>query len=601
MKLLLSLLIFLNASMIIAKPDAVHYSLGMSKPSSHFFEVEVTLSNISKSETSIDFLLPVWRPGRYMVLDFATGIQEFSAQNETGKPLTWKKHDKSTWRVELHGASSVTIKYKVYANEFSMRTRGLNDEHGFVDGTSVFMYVEKYRQLPVILHVTPFGDWHVTTGLDITDGKQNEFHAPNYDVLVDCPLEIGNQKDFPFDVDGTQHILSIAGEGNWNADTLVRDISKIVRTTRDLWGSFPYKKYIFLFHCNPQAGGGTEHLNSAVMGIRPFSFKNPDSYRSVLGLISHEYFHTWNVKQIRPKGIRPYDYTKENYSEELWIAEGTTSYYGDIVMIRSGFQTPQNYIDGLATSASEDRRRPGNKVQPLSEASFDAWVKYWRGNQQSYNTESDYYGKGETVSLHLDLEIRKLSSGKSSLDDVMRAMYKRFPLSGEGYTLKDVQHIAEECSGSNLDDFFAKYVFGVEPLPWESALLNAGLELSVKDTVAKPWIGMAVGETNTRAIVNQVVSGSPAYIAGVDFGDELVALNGFRIKATDFVDRIKELNIGDVVTLTVLHNDRLKTIQVTLQAGALLSYKVAKVKTPTELQTSIYEHWLNTKWDDTKK
>ncbi len=601
MKLLLSFLLLLNVSMMSAKPQAVLYSLGMSKPSTHFYEVEVSISNLSKSEATIDFLLPVWRTGRYMILDFASGIQEFSAINEAGASLVWNKQDKATWRVELKGASSVTVTYKVYANEFNLRTRGLNDEHGFVDGTAVFMYVEKYRQLPIVLQVKPFGDWHVTTGLENVESNPNEFHIPNYDILADCPLEIGNQKDFPFDVDGTQHILTFAGDGNWNTDTLIRDISKIVRTTRDLWGSFPYKKYIFLFHCNPQAGGGTEHLNSAVMGVRPFSFKNPDSYRSILGLISHEYFHTWNVKQVRPKGIHPYDYTKENYSEELWVAEGTTSYYGDIVMIRSGFQTPQNYIDGLATSAAEERRRPGNKIQPLAEASFDAWVKYWRGNQQSYNNESDYYGKGETVSLMLDLEIRKLSAGTSSLDDVLRAMYKRFPLSGKGYTTKDVKQIAEEYSGSSLDDFFANYVYGTEPLPWESSLLIAGLELTLKDTIAKPWIGMAVSENNTRAIVNQVVSGSPAYNAGVDIGDELVALNGFRIRAGDFVDRIKELNIGDIVTLTVLHNDRLKTVQVTLQAGSLLSYKVAKVKTPTDLQKSIFEHWLSTKWDEPKK
>ena len=601
-KTFFSLLLFVSMTMMMqAKPDIVSYTLGMSKPSTHFFEVAVTLDKLSGSDAHLDFLLPVWRPGRYMVLDFAGGVQEFSATGADGNPLAWKKIDKTTWRVESNGSKSVTINYKVYANEFNQRTRGLNDEHGFVDGSAVFMYVEKYRHLPIALTVHPFGDWHVTTGLDSSNETRNEFHAPNYDVLVDCPLEIGNQKDFPFDVDGTPHVLSIAGEGNWNADTLVKDIAKIVRTTRNLWGEFPYKRYVFLVHCSPSSGGGTEHLNSVIMGIRPFVFKNPDSYRGFLGLVTHEYFHTWNVKQLRPKGIHPYDYTKENYSEELWVAEGTTSYYGGLNLVRSGFQPAPKYLDDIASSVQSDQQRPGNSVQSLAEASFDAWIKYWRGNQQSYNSETDYYGKGDLVSLLLDLEIRKQSENKASLDTVLRTMYHRFPLSGTGYTVNDLQKVAEELSGERLTEFFAKYVNGTEPLPWDSTLAYAGLSLIEKDSVAKPWMGIGLSESNGRAVVGQVVAGSSAYNAGVDYGDELVAMNGFRLRTSDFGDRIKDLSIGDTIVFTLLRNDKLKTINVTIGAGPLMNYRIEKTKSPTELQKSIYESWLRTPWDETKK
>ncbi|TAK65386.1 MAG: peptidase M61, partial [Bacteroidetes bacterium] len=208
MKFTLCVLFIIMLSMQIdAKPVAIRYTLGMSKPSTHFFEVELTIDYLSRSEKQIDFCMPVWRPGRYLVLDLAGGVQEFSASEASGNDLAWKKIDKATWRVESRGSASVTIRYKVYANEFNLRTRGLNHEHGFVDGTAVFMYVEKYRTVPATLTVHPFNDWHVTTGLDSVEGKRNEFTAPNYDVLVDCPLEIGTQQDFPFDVDGTPHVL----------------------------------------------------------------------------------------------------------------------------------------------------------------------------------------------------------------------------------------------------------------------------------------------------------------------------------------------------------------------------------------------------------
>ena len=299
-----------------------------------------------------------------MVLDFAGGVQEVEAHEGGGSTLSWSKAGKSLWRVQTNGAGSVTLRYKVYANEFNLRTRGLNDEHAFVDGSAVFMYAEQFRGLPVRLTVEPYKEWHVTTGLE---GHGKEFSAPDYDYFVDCPLEIGNQHDFEFMVDDVPHVLSIFGEGNWNADTLVRDIAKIVRTEKEFWGEFPYQRYVFLLQCTPSSGGGTEHINSAAMGTRPFVFKSPDGYRGFLGLVSHEFFHTWNVKQLRPRGIHPYDYTKENYSRELWIAEGTTSYFDDLLLIPAGFKTAEKYLEDVASSIQGDRQRPGNSVHFPSE------------------------------------------------------------------------------------------------------------------------------------------------------------------------------------------------------------------------------------------
>jgi predicted metalloprotease with PDZ domain len=584
-----------------AQQPSIHYTLGMSKPASHLLEVELTLEGLPGHDSTLDFILPVWRPGRYLVMDFAGGVQNFSASDEHGKALPWEKVEKSLWRVRCGRSSNVSIRYTVYANEFNLRTRGLNEDHAFIDGASVFMYVEKYRRVPVHLAVHPFGTWHVTTGLDGEEtgasAGRRTFTAPDYDYFIDCPIEIGTQKDFSFMVDGLPHVLSIFGSGNWDPDTLIRDMTRIITTEKNFWGEYPYKRYVFLVHCTPNSGGGTEHINSTVLGTRPFIFKNPDTYRGFLSLVAHEYFHTWNVKRLRPKGIHPYDYTKENYSPELWIAEGTTSYYDNLFLVRSGFMTPDKYLAGTGSAVQNDRQRPGNTVQPLAESSFDAWVKYWRATEQSFNFESDYYSKGANVSLLLDLEIRHRSGNTRSLDDVMRTMYRRFPLSGTGYTLSDFQKAAEECSGVSLKRFFDQYVYATAPLPWEECLEYAGLSLTKIDTALKPWIGLVTNDAGEKTRINLVIAGSPASAAGLDIGDELLAMNGFRVRTSDLTERISQLSDGDEVTLTVFRNDRLREYKVKVARAPVPAYRIVKISRTTDLQKSIYQGWLGSNFD----
>lgn len=588
------LLMLLTTLMSNAGQTSVRYTLGMPKPSNHLFEVSVEFENLSSQEDSIDLVLPVWRPGRYLILDFAGGVERFSASDGNEHRLRWEKVEKSRWRIYTAGSRTLVARYTVYANEFGQRTRGLNDEHAFVDGSAVFMYCERYRRLPVILTVIPFRGWHVTTGLE---GRGTEFSAPNYDYFIDCPMEIGTQKDFTFDVDGTPHVLSIFGEGDWNADTLIRDIRTIVHTEKEFWGEFPYHRYVFLLHCTPAEGGGTEHLNSTIMGTGPYVFRNPESYRGFLGLVAHEFFHTWNVKQLRPRGLLPYDYTKENYSRELWVAEGTTSYYGELLLVRAGLIPSASYLDGIAGGIREDRLRPGNSIQPVSESSFDAWIKYWRGTEESYNAESDYYGKGAAVSGVLDLEIRRRSNNARSLDDVMRTMYRKFPLSGTGYTLDDYQRIAEEAAGERLGDVFRMYVYGTAPIPWEQVLSWTGLALVKADSVHKPWLGIGTSDAGDRMRVTRVIAGSPADDAGLDVGDEILALDGNRIRSSTLSDRIGEHKEGDRVKLTLFRDDHLREITVTLHLSPVQNYKVTKKPDAGDLEKRIFSSWTGTSWE----
>jgi predicted metalloprotease with PDZ domain len=349
----------------------------------------------------------------------------------------------------------------------------------------------------------------------------------------------------------------------------------------------------------PNMGGGTEHINSTIIQTRPFGFKNPDSYRSFLGLVSHEYFHTWNVKQLRPKGITPYDYTREDYVNELWVAEGTTSYYGELMLVRTGYKTPQEFLNGVAGSVQDDRMRPGNKVQSVTESSFDAWVKYWRGRQDSYNAESDYYGKGSHISLLLDLTIRNLSKNKHSLDNVMRAMFERFPL-GKGYTVDDLQKVCEEMAGSSLQQFFLDYVHGTTPIPWEQFLTFAGLQLEKRSTEPKPWLGILTFDRDNQAQIYSVVAGSPAYDAGLNVNDLVLALNGFRARTNELTNRIAEMKEGDRVKLMVFRDEKLREFEVTLRNQDVPNYWVRNVDNPAELQKAIHDDWLRTSWGNEK-
>jgi predicted metalloprotease with PDZ domain len=576
-----------------AQPS-ITYTLSMSKPQTHLLEVEITLRNFDSK--TVVFHMPAWRTGRYMIFDFSGGVQEFNAIDEKNQPLSFKKIDKESWLIGNEESKTVTVTYKVYANEFNLRTRELNSEHAFLDPLSVFMYVEELKNKPIELKVIPYGNWKVTTGLEEVPDKPLTYLAPNFQYFGDCPLEIGNQKDFQFFVDGKKHVISIYGDGNWNSDTLITDFTKIVIANKEIWGELPYQKYIFMIHCQPNAGGGTEHINSTILGVRPFVFANPVSYKGFIGLVSHEYFHTWNVKQLRPRAFAPYDFSKENYTEELWVSEGTTSYYDDLILVRAKFSNAKSYVDNITQMVNSDRSRYGNTIQPLAESSFDAWVKYWRGKQNSQNAESDYYGKGSHVSLLLDLELRRRSKNKFSFDDVLRTMYKRFP-STKGFTNSDLQKVCEEFAGNSLKDVFSSYLYSTSPLPWDRVLSYAGLEVSVKDSTKKINLGISVQDFGEKTRITNVTPNSPAERATFEINDEIVALNGYRVHSSDFNERITSMKEGEEISITVFRNDKLKEIKLKLEYFGLPSYVVKKVDNPSELQRAIYENWLGEHWN----
>jgi predicted metalloprotease with PDZ domain len=601
MKIFILNLIFL-ISMGTAQNTSVKYKLLMPNPSTHLYEVEICLENISDEERTLRLVMPAWRPGRYLIFDFSSGVQEFNAELPGGEKLKWHKDDKSTWVINTNRNKLVRISYKVFANSFNLRTRELDEKHGFVNGTAVFMYSEKYRNKPVTLEVIPFQNWHVTTGLDNLNGNPCLFTAENYDMLADCPLEIGTQKDIFFELRGKQYIISLFGEVEFDSTRLINDFSKIIEANISFWGYIPYNKYVFILHCTPQSGGGTEHINSTVIGVRPDAFNTNSNisekvYINFLRLVSHEFFHTWNVKQLRPKALSPYDYTKENYTEELWIAEGSTSYYDGLMILRTGQYSAERFFGEITSGVREEKRRPGNRIQSLAESSFDAWIKFWKQNSNSYNAETDYYAKGSWVSLILDLCIRQNSKNKYSLDNVFRTMLMKYPL-GTGYTNKDFINTCEEFCGKSLNDFFDDYLYGTKPLDWEMYLGYAGLELIAEDSTFMPIVGLKTEPYGEKIVITEVFAGSSSEKAGIMVGDEIIAIDSLKLSYNEMENRFKTLQTGQKYKVTVVRDNKLRDFTIALEDMKVPNYKLTKVSKPTELQKSIYESWLQRRWDE---
>jgi len=583
-------------NMIHAQDLQITYELGMPSPASHLFEVSIYFENLPMAEDTLELQLPVWRPGRYFIFDFASGVQEFSVFGPNAKPLDWRKTSKSTWRIDARGVSQVSVHYKVYADEFKYRTRGLNNEHGFVDGTSVFMYSEKYRSAPVKLNINPYPGWHVTTGLQHIADEPNAFSAPSYDYFVDCPLEIGNQRDVEFTVSGRQYIFSLQGEVEFSQDTLIKDLRKIIEFNSEFWGTIPFHKYLFIVHCSPVSGGGTEHINSCVLGVPPAAFETQQAYKRFLRLVSHEFFHAWNAKQFRPAGLTPYDYSKENYTEELWIVEGGTSYYDALILVRTGQLQLDDFLHEISRAVRDERRRPGNRIQSLAESSFDAWIKYWKGTPNSYDAESDYYAKGAAVCLILDLEIRHRTNNLRSLDDVFRQLFDRFPNGEIGYTNSDFIKICEELSKTSFTQFFEDYLYGTKPIEWEKYLSYAGLELHIQDSISNPVLGILTQQRGDRFFVKQVLSGSVSESAGLLVDDEIVAIDKKRILDKEFPEKLESYHPGDSLTLTIFRGDKLLDLLLVLPDKELTNYRVLKTTNPSAIQKSIYESWLGVQW-----
>ncbi|GBF80124.1 M61 family metallopeptidase [Aphanothece sacrum] len=571
----------------------IHYQVAMVDPHCHLFQITLEINNWSDSVLNLK--MPVWTPGSYLVREYARYIQDFSAQStDQAQVLVSEKVSKNHWIINTENINNITVNYRVFANELTVRTNQLDRTHGYFNGAALFYFIPGLEKQPITVKIiVPDLQWNISTALPKVSGSSNQFYASDFDTLVDSPFEIGLHSVYEFEVLGKPHKYAIWGQGNVNPHKLIEDTKKIIETEAKLYGGLPYDDYLFILHLTNNGFGGLEHKNSCSLIYSRFGFRDKDKYNRFLQLVAHEFFHLWNVKRIRPKGLETFDYEQENYTPSLWFSEGTTSYYDLVIPFKAGIYDNQTFLGLLAKEITRFLSIPGRKVQPLKEASFDAWIKLYRRDNNSDNCQISYYLKGQLVSLLLDLLIRSKHKNKRSLDDVIRQMWEQFGKTEMGFTPEQLCQVIESVADLNLQDFWTRYLDTTEELPFNEYLDPFGLILKpIIDDNPIPYLGMRVQAENGKEIIKFVEVESPAKLAGIDPDDELLAIDGIRVRADQLNDRLKDYQTNDIISITVFHQDELQTFSVQLADPQPSRYEIVQKANPSDEQRQNLLGWL---------
>jgi predicted metalloprotease with PDZ domain len=592
------------------RPLEMAYVLSFPQPQTHMFEVAMTIGNVTTAQ--LDLLMPTWTPGSYLQREFERNVQDFAA-DDAGKPLLWAKTDKATWRITT-GASAgapktIRATYRVYANELATQTSHLDATHAYFNGASIFMYVPTAKDRPHRLKIVPPSPtWRITSPLALEPDADGWFTATDYDRLVDSPTEVGTHRLLEFKVRDKIHRVAIWGDFQGDENKIKTDLAKIVEEDAKMFGGLLYDHYTFIVGVQPGIGGGTEHVSANVSLTTPAAFKNDTDYKKFLHLESHEYFHNWNVKRIRPLALGPFDYQHENYTHGLWVSEGFTDYYGNLIMHRAGLTTVAEYLEDLGKVLAGYEQTPGRLVQSAESASFDAWIKQYRPDENSPNSVMSYYTRGDILAVLFDIEIRTRTGGRKSLDDVMRLLLEKYGLPKPGFTDTELKTSFETVAGTDLTDFWKKYVSGTDAIDFAGYLAKMGLTLTkgyVKDTpyadskTEKPGtLGIRTRNSGDRVIVSNVLLGLPAYDGGVNTNDELVAIDGQKLDSSNSAKLLNDLHSGQKTTLTVFRRDRIMTIGLTAAVRPFDNYVIAEDKNASEAQKRLRSAWIG---EDPKK
>jgi predicted metalloprotease with PDZ domain len=580
----------------------VRYTVRFPEPRTHYLSVEARLPAGDQSE--VEVFLPVWTPGSYLIREYARNIEAVSVSGADGKPLPVAKSRKNRWLIRTEdGAAEILFSYRVYCREMSVRTNWVEDSFALINGAPTFVTLARCLASPHELRLELPSQWKtIITGLAET--APNHYLAEDYDTLVDSPILCGNPQVYGFEVDGIPHFLVNEGEHGltgpldpvrsrngqlildktdlcaapvvrglslWDGPRSAADAEKLVRRHREMWGALPYRKYVFL-NLLTEASGGLEHRNSACLMASRWATRTRKGYLGWLGLVSHEFFHVWNIKRLRPVELGPFDYEIENYTRSLWIAEGITDYYGPLIVRRAGLSSREEYLAALSETIHTLQSTPGRKAQSVEQASWDAWIKLYRPDENSVNTTISYYTKGAVVGWLLDARIRHATSGYAtgakSLDDLMRLALERFS-GARGFTTEQFKALAAEVAGVPLDDFFRHAVESTEELDYAEALDWFGLRfgLQFKDAEA-PKNGAAIGCVTRvdkgRLIVTRVPRETPAWESGISVDDEIIAIDDFRVQPDQISQRLESYRPGDKVSILLARRDVLTRLDLTL-------------------------------------
>lgn len=546
----------------------MRYRVALPEPHSHLFHVE---AHVEAPGDACELVFPVWTPGSYLVREFARHVEGLVAEDGDGRSLEVVRTDKHRLVVRARGAARAVVRFRVYANELTVRTCHLDGTHGFLNGAAVFPFVPGRAGRPHVLEIEPPPGWRVATALE---GGPTVFTAADYDELADSPVEIGTHRTVRFEAMGKPHEIAIWGRGNLEEARLAADARKVVETLGAMMGALPYDRYLFILHLTDKRRGGLEHARSTTLNVQRMGFFPRETYEETLGLLAHEFFHVWNVKRLRPAALVPFDYAREQYTRLLWWFEGATSYYEQVALARAGILSPKRWLEALGKALTSLERTPGARKMSLEEASFLAWVKHYRPDENSPNSAISYYLKGELVAFALDLALRR--AGRS-LDELLLALYGRHQAGG--VPEDGVERLAAELLGPDAArSFFDRFVRGTAPLELDTGVV--GVRLARRPAQGFDDKGGTAGKRDDegpkagylgvelvpgpKLVVQSVREGSPAHRAGLYAEDEIVAEDGFRVDRGALWDRLRERGPGGELRLTVFRRDELLDVVLAL-------------------------------------
>ena len=574
-----------------AAAPSISITVSMDRPASHYYHVVFRAEGL-KGETQ-DFKMPAWTPGYYRIMDYAKFVKNFRAEDGAGKMLPFEKTAKNTWRVRTGKAAAVVVSYDVYAFTRFVADSYLGDDGGFITPTGVFMHVAGRLNGPVELTVVPPAGWkRVSTGLDPVAGRPNTFTAPDFDTLYDCPILVGNQEILTFEAAGLAHTVAAYDLGSYDRAKFTGDLKKIVEAAAALMGELPYRHYTFLI-IGP-GGGGLEHLNSTAVTLNPGSLADARGYQGWLSFIAHEYFHLFNVKSIRPVALGPFDYDRENYTNMLWFSEGVTVYYEFLLLNRAGLMTREEVLERLGSTIADYENAPGRRHQSAILSSFDTWTGFFGRSEHAANTSISYYDIGCGLGLLLDLRIREASKGRSSLDDVMRTLYRTFYKEKKrGFTDREFRDVCEKAAGVPLGEIFDVYAATVEKWDYARYLGWAGLAIDLEPKpAAGPWFGASTQDQGGSAIVSTVEPDSPASLAGLSVQDEILAVDGMRVTPRSLPGILAARKPGDRIEVLYARRGTVGKTAVALGKKTEPTYRITPLEAPTPAQKALLDAWL---------
>lgn len=534
----------------------------------------------NNTDEVVEVKMPVWAPGSYLVRDFSKNVNLVKAFDENGKALKVEKTRKNAWNITKGSAKSIVVKYEVYAFELTVRTSFLDLTHGFVSGSGVFMYVEKMKNDAGEITVVPHSSFSkVTTSLKqigesvVNDGSY-KYTYKHYDELADCPIEIGNQEIFEFTASGCKHTVAMYGPANYDVEKLKVDMAKIVEASTSIFGENPNDHYVFIIHNVTDGQGGLEHMNSTTLSVSRETY-SPENYNKFLTLVAHEYFHLWNVKRIRAKELGPFNYDEEVYTPLLYVMEGFTSYYEDLIVYKAGFLTDEQYVGILQAAVNYVEGTVGSRVQPLSHASMDAWIKAYKPNENSVNTTMTYYSRGGMIASLLDAMIIDKFNGEKNLDDFMKLLYQNYYKAKDvGFTNAEFEGDFSKFMGEDMSWFFNKYVHDVEIPDYEKIFSKVGITV---ENTTKPVADFGA-VINKNGMVRSVRSNSPAEKAGVSVNDFIIEVNGKKVDLDKVSDVIKGFSKKDKFSLNVVRDGILMKLEGKMEEYEKMSFKFGIAK-----------------------